>query len=477
MRLFIYKIQKGLLVFAVGMLLYAYSEEASAAIYSTYFSTPGGTGNDCSMTVPCALQTALDKSYQNDSIYLDSGTYTGSDEAVISLTEGINIRGGWDGLFSTPPNIDPQAHPTIIDAEGARRGIYIDGAFSLDITGLRVTDGNATGLGGYEYYGEHDAGAGIFVHTATVNISDCEIFANNNIDGNGGGIFLNDTNSQVHNNKITDNIAQTGGGIATYKGAPTIKDNVIGSNTAGSGGGGGGIYCFSGSPALQHNLIADNNSSSHGGGITIATCNIEIRDNTIINNMAVGNGGGIRLWYSESLLVNNIIADNHINAGSGSGIWMGGSQPIIKHATIVRNTGGDSSGVFVGDAGSTQSVLSLINTIIADQAVGVLVDADSSADINATLWGSDSWANGTDHTGSGTVNIDSTNITGNPSFADPDKGNYHITAASAAIDAGIDAGVTEDIDDDIRPKNRGYDIGADEHEHFILAPVYYLLGM
>ena len=411
--------------------------------------------------MPCALQTALDESTENDSIYLSGATFTGSNNAVITLSKGVNIIGGWDGLSSMPPNIDPRAYPTIIDAEGARRGIYINGDFSLYIKGLRVTNGNASGLGGYEYYGIHDAGSGIYVYMATANISNCVIVSNNYVGGYGSGIYLGYTDSIVHENTITDNIAYTGGGIFIYHGTPIIKDNLITDNVAAQMG--GGISCFSTSSALQHNMIANNTASvGGGGGINIASCSPEIRGNTIINNVAV-KGGGIRLWYSRSLLVNNIIAGNRVNgSGSGSGIWMGGSKPIIKHATITRNTDGDGSGIFVGDAGTTHSALSLINTIIVDQTVGVLIDIDSSADINATLWGSGSWVNGENHAGGGVVNIGPVNTTGNPAFKDPDNRNYHIISVSGAIDAGIDAEVTKDIDGDIRPQGNGFDIGADE---------------
>lgn len=54
------------------------------------------------------------------------------------------------------------------------------------------------------------------------------------------------------------------------------------------------------------------------------------------------------------------------------------------------------------------------------------------------------------------------NLWGSPAFVNPDGGDYHITAASAARDAGVNAGVSVDIDGDPRPVGAGYDIGADE---------------
>jgi hypothetical protein len=82
--------------------------------------------------------------------------------------------------------------------------------------------------------------------------------------------------------------------------------------------------------------------------------------------------------------------------------------------------------------------------------------------MEATLWGSGAWANGTDWSGAGTVVTGTVNVWGDPAFVDPDSGDYHIGPGSAAIDAGVDAGVVVDMDGEPRPVGCGYDIGADE---------------
>ena len=53
-----------------------------------------------------------------------------------------------------------------------------------------------------------------------------------------------------------------------------------------------------------------------------------------------------------------------------------------------------------------------------------------------------------------------TGLAGDPAFADPDGGDYHIDAGSAALNVGIDTGVTRDIDGDPRPTGDGHDLGA-----------------
>jgi hypothetical protein len=114
----------------------------------------------------------------------------------------------------------------------------------------------------------------------------------------------------------------------------------------------------------------------------------------------------------------------------------------------------------------------LTNTILVSHTLGITVTAGSTATLEGTLWGSDSWANGSDWGGDGDIFAGTPNIRGDPAFVDPDDGDYHIGSDSAARNAGVNAGVTEDIDGDTRPQGSGYDIGADEfRQRYIYLPL------
>jgi YD repeat-containing protein len=95
--------------------------------------------------------------------------------------------------------------------------------------------------------------------------------------------------------------------------------------------------------------------------------------------------------------------------------------------------------------------------------MGIYVADDNTAALTATLWGTGTWANTTDWGGEGTIVTGTVNVWGDPAFVDPDAGDYHITATSAARDAGVNAGVSVDIDGEMRPEGSGYDVGVDEY--------------
>ena len=82
--------------------------------------------------------------------------------------------------------------------------------------------------------------------------------------------------------------------------------------------------------------------------------------------------------------------------------------------------------------------------------------------MTTTLWGSGTWANTTDTSGTGSVSIGTENLHGDPAFVSAATGDYHLTQSSAAIDQGAPSEVDTDIDQQARPNGSAPDIGADE---------------
>ena len=402
----------------------------------------GGTGNPCR-----TVQYAVDQAQPGDEIRVATGIYTGVQARpvppgypyppangliaqVVYINKTVTVRGGYTAAdWNTS---DPDANLTTLDAQGQGRVLVAAGAVSPTIEGLHITGGNAAGLGGFPATVMRHGGGGMYAISATVILKNSRLFSNAAVTG--GGLLMVGSTVTVSHNSILSNTAAYGGGLSLYDSPATLSDNAVFSNAA--SGGGGGMFLI-GSPAtLDSNAISSN---------TALVC------------------GGLCLGAGPATLTNNVVADNRVGTAS-SGLCIGDSLFRLLHNTIARNTGGDGSGIYVGGTASGgYTTVAMTNTILAGQTVGISVQTGNTATLEATLWGSGTWANGTDWAGAGTIFTGTTNIRGDPAFVDPDAGDYHIGQGSAAIDQGVNAGVTSDMDGQARPLGAGYDIGADEY--------------
>ena len=439
------------------------------------YVAPGG---DCGGVTPCyaTVQAAVDAASPGDEIRVATGTYTGVSARAgvtqtVYISKTVTIRGGYTIADWTTP--DPAGSLTTLDAQGRGRVLHITGDISPVVEGLRITGGNAAGLGGHSW---GDTGGGVDGISATATISNNQVLSNTA--RHGGGLYLNSSDATLSNNTISNNTAAgSGGGLWLSSSPATISGNTISGNTGSYWG--GGLYLRKSDAILSSNVIYSNTITvNYGGGVGLDNSNATLSGNHIYGNTAVERGGGVflsesnatlngnivtgnstALWggglylspVSNAMMTNNVIVNNRANL-AGSGLYIWGSSSHLLHTTIAHNSGGYGSGVYITDYGSNYSTVAMTNTILVSHTVGIAVAEGNTATLNATLW----YANDTDY--SSNV-IHANDHSGDPAFA-PD--GYHLTLSSAAIDAGVDAGVTTDIDGDTRPQGSGPDLGADE---------------
>jgi hypothetical protein len=457
-----------------------------------YVTTSGVDTGDCSNSAaPCrTVQYAVDVADEGNAIKVATGVYTdvsvrprndvtttGVVTQVVYISKTVTIQGSYAITDWTTPN--PTIYPTTLDARRQGRVLYIAGNISPTIAGLRTTGGDAAGLGGAVWQ-NRDAGGAVYIVWAAVTFINNMVF--DNLAADGGGLYLHESSAMLSSNNVSDNTADRGGGLYLYASDAIHASNIVTANTANFGGGlylnsctatlsdniiasnsatyGGGLYLYTSPATLNNNVIANNQATSEnpdalqcGGGLYIWSSSATLNGNIVTFNSARTGGGVCLYWYSNALLTNNVIAENRIR-NVGSGLYIGAASPLMLHTTIVHNTGGDSSGVYVATGGQIYSNLTMSNTILVSHTIGVNAAAGNSATLNGVLW----FDNGTNTGGDGLITVTNA-ITGDPAFA-PD--GYHLTATSTAIDRGIDAGVTTDIDGDLRPTGFGFDLGADE---------------
>ena len=98
-------------------------------------ATPPGLGTLASPYT--SLQHAVDApaTQNGDTIFVATGTYTGTGSNVITATRAVNLSGGWNASFTT------QAGTSTIDAQSARRAIQIQANAPTTIVSFTVSNG------------------------------------------------------------------------------------------------------------------------------------------------------------------------------------------------------------------------------------------------------------------------------------------------------------------------------------------------
>ncbi|MCP4425351.1 MAG: hypothetical protein GY803_12720 [Chloroflexi bacterium] len=401
--------------------------QAAGAIYCV--APPGGSVGPFAVCDQAftSIQAAADTAVGGEEIRIATGVYTdvhnrAGVSQIVYLDKDVMIRGGYEIPFDMPPN--PTINPTLLNARGLGRGIYIVTGTTAVLDGLHVTGGDATGLGGGTLSG--DDGGGIYGIGATVTVSNSVIFSNsaasaafgrggglafansvltltgNTIQGNmagfvdgvGGGLFIADSAFYLANNGILSNTAAItsngmnimgfGGGLALSNSGGQLRDNVIESNTAleyGGWGWGGGIYAGYYDAPTQTTLLFDGNRIQN---------NVALAQPSPGEVDSVGQGGGIMLnngWGEGNALIvtmtNNLILQNKAvitgEAGLVGGLYARNEvgaftltfqrNEVIGNVALAEGQGLDSNGI-VGGLVTVNTVASLEgNRFISNTAV------------------------------------------------------------------------------------------------------------
>ncbi len=327
----------------------------------------------------------------------DSITFTVLDTTGYSA----NTHTGWNGIRfddTSASNDSSKIEYCILEFSKADKGgaVYI---YYFDKTVLkhcRFSNNYATEDGGALYFKYSTAkiqnciidynetlfrGGGMFFDGSDAIIQDCEINSNRS-ESLGGGIwgdgYLDDSFS-ISNCELKYNYAQQGGAMYLFRTKGSLIDNEMSYNEAEEKG---GALCARGTPedecqmegnSFHHNVSGDTGGAFYGYN----TGDLSIINNTFLDNVSNGSGGGLYFdqlhWVSGFEMINNLIAYN--TAGSdGGGLRCpispyGYSQKFINnticHNSSAGNGGGISAFAYKSD---------IINSIIFDNS------ADGSGD-------------------------------------------------------------------------------------------------
>jgi parallel beta-helix repeat protein len=269
----------------------------------------------------------------------------------------------------------------------------------------------------------------------------------------------------------TGNSFSLGGGVDIYGKNITIRNTTVRYCTL--TGSGGGISVFpTGTISLQNLKLHDNTASSNGGGlyltgttaITVTGC--DIHDNTGLN------GDGIYITNTVCSITNSSIY-NH-SGGAGVYAFASGTGASIRNCVIYNN----SEGINFPRTGNA------VNCNIINNTTGITSGATTAPIIvNTVLWGNGTQLSGSPltveycgiqggYSGSGNVTLSSTNgdATG-PNFVSTSIPDYHIGSwITPDVDGGTSSytGITipaTDIEGRVRIGST--DIGAYEFLYYL----------
>jgi len=253
----------------------------------------------------------------------------------------------------------------------------------------------------------------------------------------GGGIYVNSASPTLQSLIVSDNTLPD----YSYTELSDTEDSYVYSY-------GGGAWFGSSSSVLTDVWFVDN-SADEGGGIYVDDgSSIDLTHSGFNGNSAATGGGasaGGALTMLNSVFVNNSTADSGDSYG-GAAVDVGTGLFYSTNLTLVGNDG--MASLYIGTSGTS----TVINTILAENADGYVIDGDSGNTLSITY--SDVYSSGGMGYGSGVTDATGAdgNIDDDPTFTawsdDDDYSNDDLSlgSGSPAIDAGSTASVYDDVD-------------------------------
>jgi hypothetical protein len=260
--------------------------------------------------------------------------------ATITLTSG-ELR-----LTNSVTIAGPGATNLAVDGNANSRVFHIAQSNTVTLTGLTITNGNFNG-------------AGVYNDRAKLTISNCTVIGNStaNFTGLGGGFYSYYGTADIINCTFSGNSAIYGAAIYNDHSTVNIQNSTIAANMAQGGGGGILNDGISGPGALTvaNTTISGNSGRFFGGGIA-ADARFGGSGIKVINCTFNNNAGG------------NIFYESSFGDVDNPGLMQIGS-------TILDNGGASGPDIFIFDANSKITFVSLGYNLSSDDGAGVLSNA------------------------------------------------------------------------------------------------------
>lgn len=341
-------------VFSMTFVLASNVNEASASSSTIYVNNSGGNDswngesavwNGTDVGPKKSIKNATGTVTENGTVFVEEGTYTGKNNANITIDKNMSIIG---------QNMDH----TIINGTDGTVIFVIDKGLNVIIKDLTITNCTTT--------------TGTVVSAGNLTVQDC-YFAHNK--ANGGTAITNNGNLNVDDSYFYENVGNnlgktiTGGAIAN-RGTMSVDSTTFLKN---SGTSGGAIFAY-GNSTFSDTTFTDNSALLGGGAIfsygnSTATYNLDVANCTFTNNNINGKtesimGGAIVNMGTFTLTYSTFTNNNatSLNATYGGAIANIGNMVAVScnfNKNIATNTATAKTYYSMGGAISNFGILTL----------------------------------------------------------------------------------------------------------------------
>ena len=267
-----------------------------------------------------SFQSQIDEASDGDTIMVAPGTYKGViDFKGKNVVVGSMFLNGQDSSY---------IGETIIDGNGSGPVVTFanDEGSGAVLSGFTITGGSA------------EKGGGIYVKNASPNLENLFITRNKTVNcevgdyfgnGQGGGIFLESSESKLYNVLVDSNIsAIEGGGIFAKNSTVELRNVTVRFNTGVNYG--GGIYFASTKGDFYQTAITFNTSERGGGAFLSAFTSLDYENVVVGSNDASIEGGGLYMQSSDIKGVNITMVGNDAAEFGGGGYLNGGNIDLLN---------------------------------------------------------------------------------------------------------------------------------------------------
>jgi predicted outer membrane repeat protein len=311
-----------------------------------------------------------------DWIILPAGTYT---LTIGQAGENAGAKGDLDIIETTGSLtiLGAGANVTVIDGNALDRVFQVLAGASLQLIGVTIQGGHATGV-------TSSTGGGLR-NSGTLTLVDCRVL-DNAAEGVGGGID-NSGSLSLTRTALSNNSASEGGGIHSLAGATlTIVDSMLQGNAAAQSGGAiiadgtiditrsvlqantavlGGAIVNAGRLTITDSTLADNLATGLGGALFNGadfTAPVHVSGSTFVNNRATQQGGALYLGSEGSVsVVNSTFTQN--SSARGGAVYNAYGALSLTNVTVAGNAASGAAGQ--GGGLSNAATTALRNTLVA----------------------------------------------------------------------------------------------------------------